>query len=535
MLLQRLGVCSPLGLLLVLLQTGCQRRSDRAASDQAVAVSGGATLAEPRPETVGTAPIAQQWANLDLPIQPRYYWKSATDGKRFVLWSGQIEERSGAGGPGSLVDGALFENGTWKALPPAPIEPRAEYAFVLSGDRLVIWGGGTAQAHFNDGAVYDLKALAVRKIPSAPIPGRAQPVAVDLGGKVLFWGGRTIADISYWNPHPDAPAQRPVPASRPRWYADGAILHLETLTWKKTADCRVRGHGPRAVWTGTELAVLSGLDVNEFVGLQKSMQGYEVVPHIKPPSRFVPARVFTGGALYDSLRDAWSPLPDYPALQHGWVMPIDGGLLAWGKHGALFTEGQWHRLPSPPVKAVFRGVKKGRALLWRDGPKCRGAVLELKTGRYVAIPKFPLAERYTESEFWDGESLLVSGGTAMVKQTRVYYRDGARWTAGDNMWTRVHDCPLDLEGRYRITSTADARYLVVWGGSKGWRDKHTERGFFDDAAIYDIKLDRWKVVKPLGPLSMWIRKPRFVWLGEKLFVIDEKASHLFLWTAPSLE
>ena len=85
----------------------------------------------------------KQWESTQIPVEARYFWRSASDRKRFVLWGGQAERGGEPCGAGSFTDGALFEGGTWKVLPPADIKPRVGSAFILAGDRLVVWGGST--------------------------------------------------------------------------------------------------------------------------------------------------------------------------------------------------------------------------------------------------------------------------------------------------------------------------------------------------------------------------------------------------------
>lgn len=68
-------------------------------------------------------------------------------------------------------------------MPIAPIKGRYYHTSILSGSRLIIWGGmGPRQRPLKDGAIYDIKKGEWKKMARAPIKARSNHFSFLLEG-----------------------------------------------------------------------------------------------------------------------------------------------------------------------------------------------------------------------------------------------------------------------------------------------------------------------------------------------------------------
>jgi hypothetical protein len=94
--------------------------------------------------------------------RPTAAWPTAAatvwTGRELIYWGG-VDFR----GPRLFLDdGAAYEpaTGTWRALPPSPLEARGEHAVVWTGSEMLVFGGHTLpnssnpEGLVNDGARY---------------------------------------------------------------------------------------------------------------------------------------------------------------------------------------------------------------------------------------------------------------------------------------------------------------------------------------------------------------------------------------------
>jgi hypothetical protein len=211
-------------------------------------------------------------------------------------------------------------------------------------------------------------------------------------------------------------------------------------------------------------------------------------------------------------------------------------VLLWGPQGgALLENREWKKLPAAPVKALFRGVKQGRLLLYGEG-KAVGAVYDFKAGAWTELPKSPLADRVYNVVHWDGTSVFDWGGWTSSDKPRTHYKDGASWKIGAKEWSRTADAPLEVDGRYWIHSTATSRWLLAWGGVTLGTGKGSEKVVpqkpFDDAAMFDRETGTWRLVPCAGPLMPWMSAPGFFWIGEQLLIVDGNLARAAVWSPP---
>jgi hypothetical protein len=191
---------------------------------------------------------------------------------------------------------------TWRVGEPIPGPPRREFAWVWTGQRLLVWGGvhtstgyyderalpaeeaseawwDAGQQHWvvgraewlADGWAYDPDADTWAPISPAPVPGASRSYAAWTGTEMIVWGGTTGADV--WPYQPD-------PA--------GAAYNPATDTWRTIADAPADATGEMivfpSVWTGTEFMVWSEQSFDE--------------PCV--------------AAAYNPATDTWRALPDSP-------------------------------------------------------------------------------------------------------------------------------------------------------------------------------------------------------------------------------
>lgn len=147
---------------------------------------------------VGPAPanvfddLPAGWTELPAPPDVRRGWAAAWTGTELIVWGGYSGfDKTNVVSHGFIYDAA---SATWTELPPSPLEARALAASAWTGSEVLVWGGwrGTygyefAEGFFDDGAAYDPKTGTWRTLPPAPIDARA-PLSVWTGSELLVWG-----------------------------------------------------------------------------------------------------------------------------------------------------------------------------------------------------------------------------------------------------------------------------------------------------------------------------------------------------------
>ena len=157
-----------------------------------------------------------------LAPSPRSGFAAAWVRDRMVVWGGS----SATSGGGLLLDdGGRYDPATdqWDPEPMASAgapSPRADFAAVSTGTRLVVWGGGAN----TDGAIYDLATNTWGPMSSANAPApRSAPLTAWTGASMLVWGGSAPGGGRYdvasdtWSAITDSGAPSPVPGSLAAW------------------------------------------------------------------------------------------------------------------------------------------------------------------------------------------------------------------------------------------------------------------------------------------------------------------------------
>lgn len=243
--------------------------------------------AYPTPSLVAGDPFADLslgWTELADPPEIRCCAATAWTGSELLMWGGHVGQTDRSQSSGLTYDA---RTGMWAEMPQAPLGPRTQPAGVWTGSELIVWGGAdfTTQypyESYDDGAAYDPATGTWRLLPPAPIDAR-QPFAVWTGQEMIVWGNqsreqRRVDGAAYdpaldsWRRIADAPAELTDAAAS--WTGEemivfGAALHggnfPETDTaiaiaydpvsdsWRRLPDSDIDTNASSAAWIGDRL------------------------------------------------------------------------------------------------------------------------------------------------------------------------------------------------------------------------------------------------------------------------------------------
>ena len=205
---------------------------------------GGGCCGDARSDGASYDPATNTWTALPTsPLQGRY---------TMSVWTGTELLIAG----GNDADGKVFDDAAaydpatrrWRTLARMPAA-RAGATWTWTGHEAVMTGGyGTypvADHLYRDGVAYTPSTDSWRTLPTAE-PGRAGHAAVWTGQQLLVWGGGTVTGTGQ------------VPA------AHGLAYSPATGAWTALPISPLRGRiDPLAVWTGRQLLVWGGADMND--------------------------------------------------------------------------------------------------------------------------------------------------------------------------------------------------------------------------------------------------------------------------------
>lgn len=288
-------------------------------------------------------------------IESRWAHDAVWTGEELIVWGG-------TSGPDHLAacfrDGAAYDpvDRSWEAIPAAPGPDRCGASVVWGDDELLVFGGhegngppGPGSRH-DDGVAYDPDAATWRAIPPAPVPPRAAAVAAWVHGELVVYGGHTqsqdgdgfqyLADGAAYDP--DTETWRELPASPlpPLNGLDGVDIGDELMLfggqnpaigvdeqstaaaaydpaadeWRTLADLPSPLATAEAVWTG---------DVVYVLGAASPQPRRDAPPADEGTSPFV---------AYVIDADSWVERPDPPAgaRRHHAMAWTGAELIVWG-------------------------------------------------------------------------------------------------------------------------------------------------------------------------------------------------------------
>lgn len=328
----------------------------------------------------------------------------------------------------------------------------------------------------------------------------------------------------------------------------------QTLPWTKVSDAPLSGRwGHAAVWTGSEMVVWGGSDVNgmpvdDGARYDPAEDRWEAMAASPTGPLFGPTAVWTGtqalvwgsregqgetggdatamGARYDPATDTWSPMSPSPLRGVGQSMVWTGELmLVWGgsagetpvAEGAAYDPetDTWTPTARPPIDARFdhTAVWTGdRMIVWGGfsgeespsrGAFADGAAYDPDSDSWTPIPDALLAPRAMHVAVWTGSAMVVWGGSASTGLVA----DGAAFDPAGGSWTVLPPAPLTA--RMFATGVAARGSMLVWGGD-------TQSGTADGGAAYDPGAAAWRAL-PDGPLVARARHSA-VWTGTAMLV-----------------
>jgi hypothetical protein len=272
----------------------------------------------PAPAAVDlAAELPVGWSELPPPPEVRDRAVTAWTGSQLIIWGGSVFDGGGDETPAN--DGFVFDgvSRSWSELPADPLSSRSDAAGVWTGQELLIWGGYTgaccdpaevAELFLDDGAAFDPATGSWRSLPPAPLEARA-PFSAWTGDELIVWGSRDRSnrarDGAAYDPSTDswriiAEAPIEITDGSAIWTGDemivfgaaldgnnrattahdiGAAYDPATDSWRRIPDSTLSPQAATASWAGDEMIAWD----------------YEL-----------------RSAAYDPVVDTWRPLPHVP-------------------------------------------------------------------------------------------------------------------------------------------------------------------------------------------------------------------------------
>jgi hypothetical protein len=273
-------------------------------------------------------PATGRWQRIpDAPPAARGLGSAAVwTGNKLLVWAGNA--------PDGPAVGATYEPATrsWHMIAASPLGPRESYTTIWTGTEMLVFGGSSGDAIATPtAAAYNPASDRWRLLPTAPIAARVAHAAAWTGHEMLIWGGYTVQN------------------GKTVRFGDGAAYNPRSNTWRPIAK-RTPGLAQAAGWTGSRMLV------------------------------WTDNRTATGGtigALYDPVRDRWTPTTPGPALTDFLSRPLWTGseLLVWDRgstsgqvpnRGIAYNPARdaWRILPRAPLGTRNGLGRFGAAVVW---------------------------------------------------------------------------------------------------------------------------------------------------------------------------
>jgi hypothetical protein len=230
----------------------------------------------------------------------------------------------------------------------------------------------------------------------------------------------------------------------------------------------------------------------------------------------------TDAAKWSSLTNQWTVLPPWPAgmlgRQNFPVVFTGSEVVFWGGDGARYSlaSNSWTLIP----ETTYPGARGGHGLVWDDtskrlimwggnGPVGVGAVndgawLDLTSGVWTPIPSSPLGPRASFAFAWDPAN-------------RYFYvfgggqMDGAIYDSKIDSWKMLPALPFTIPNRNGMAGAIVDGKFLAWGGIGA------SQTLYSDGVVYDPVSNTWAQV--LGsPLD-----------GRQLFAYAASGSKFFIW------
>jgi hypothetical protein len=252
------------------------------------------------------------WTDIaESPLAARVHPASAWTGQELLVWGGLDGDSLSTG---QLGDGAAYDprQRIWRALPPAPISPRAALS-VWTGEELIVWGTAVrVEQPPRDGAAYRPATNSWRQIPDAPVE-LTDAAAVWTGTELIVFGAKL-------SPADNSPATNT---------AIGAAYNPSTGKWRRLPDSALSPQASTASWSGTEMIAWDYL--GNAAAYDPVLDRWRLLPAVPVgPAECIPRSVALDGRIavvgefcgvmvtFDAGRDVWRPVPG-PARVDWWL------------------------------------------------------------------------------------------------------------------------------------------------------------------------------------------------------------------------
>ncbi len=396
-------------------------------------------------------PSTDTWTALPTLGAPaaRAYHSAIWAGTEMILFGGedQLGLKTDTGGRWS--EGAGWLATTTVGAP----QPRGLHTAVWTGNRMLVWGGGIGGAYDN-GRAYDpaTNQWGPDFSPTNTPSFRLNHTAVWTGSRMIVWGGEVGSTT---------------PTQTGGRYDPAADSWTPTSTGGPAADVGQLGLlGASPPWTGTELLFLS------YGGPGYAYDPLANTGRVIPPS----GRPNSGTSLWFDPLPAWTgSLAIMWGANEGASGVVPGHGLLYNPIGDVWTE--MSMIGAPYARSLHSMVWTGnRLLVWgglnflvtdslADGQQYDPATNQWQDD--IPTENAPL-NRYLHCAFWDGDEMIVYGGTGVQGNL-----SGGRFHLATNTWTPMaagtvpgdsRSCVWNGTELYAIhptSGTAAARYSPV--------------------------------------------------------------------------
>lgn len=455
-----------------------------------------ATIGDPRSTTaVWTGSLVLAWGGRDSfgPLRTGYSYNPVNDTVTSISTTGAPAARWGhvAAWTGSeMVISHGYQVGrtygrydpltdTWAAYAPySSPSARFGHTALWTGSLMVVWGGGETWSLALTGYRYDpaIDAWSFVSTANAPSP-RYRHTAVWTGSRMIVWGGFVF----------------------PNALSGGGLYDPIADSWATMTNTIPPRLYHTALWTGSRMLIWGG------AGTELTPFAYYYVPR-------------NDGASYDPQTDLWEPTPTsnapaprylHTAVWTGSKMLVWGGCSSNQQSGgaggecavATFGDGRafdpgtnlWtviNPTGAPSARRSHTAAWDGNRMLvwggtvgtaWHTADLADGAAYNPSTDGWTALPAIgaPTA-RFSHSAIWTGREMLIWGGGEMIPDPSsgkrfVTFNTGARYNPMVDAWTPMSltNAPL---ARYEHSAIFADSSMIVWGGDAYYADEQLSDG-----------------------------------------------------------
>ena len=354
---------------------------------------------------------------------------------------------------------------------------------VWSGTEMLVWGGVQANGQaVNGGGRYNpvSDTWLPMSVTNAPAPRQTS-----LASLVIWTGSQMIVLGSITQP--------------------GGLYTPETDSWTRMSAMGgpVNWSDKTAVWTGHELLVWGG---------SESLHSY------------------------DPAHNQWSSLPSSSLAPRQGFTAIWSGteMIVWGSaqtstHGAAYNPATqtWRGLSktnAPTARTGHSAVWTGRYMIVWGGtptqsssPTSTGAFYDPFADTWTALnTNAAPAARTGHLAFWDGQDMIIWGGTGRDQFGPVVLGDGARYRLDGGSWSAIS--PLKAPSPLpNISGVWTGSEMVLWGGG-GEGGRGVQYPTSNAGTAYRPATDQWRTisVSPVGRIGhslVWSGSEMVVWGG----------------------